>query len=129
MSDTTIDTRNSRAHELEGWWIAKAQEEIERTVPKAVEYSSSDLVDIGRGVLGEGRTDEEYAEAGVAFYALGKVSRIMGAIREGRRPSDDSWFDLGVYARMAERIREFGSWPGEPETNTNEAPGLDHHLH
>lgn len=94
------------------WWRDQADAEIKATVPKAVEYSSTDLVDIGRAVLGPGLTDQQYAEAGVAFYACGKIGRIMGAIREGREPSDDSWFDLGVYARMAQRIRHSGGWPG-----------------
>lgn len=104
--------QQSRSRDLEKWWEDEARQEIMRTIPKAVEYSSTDLVDIGRSVLGPGHDDARYAEAGVAFYACGKMARIMGAIREGRAPSDDSWFDLGVYARMATRIRQSGSWPG-----------------
>jgi hypothetical protein len=53
-------------------------------------------------------SDEELA---IAFYAYGKLSRIIGAISDGRRPSDDCWHDLGVYARMAQRVRETGDWP------------------
>lgn len=110
--------------ELTEWWLAMAQYEVDRTVPKVVEYSSSDLVDIGRGVLGDGYSVEEYTEAGIAFYALGKVSRIMGAIRERRRPSDDSWFDLGVYARMAQRTREFGEFPGIGKSSKHPDGGM-----
>lgn len=108
--------QQAMADELAKWWRETAEEEISQTVEKAIEYSASDLVDIGRGLLGGNRTDEEYTEAGIAFYALGKVSRIMGAIREGRRPSYDSWLDLGVYARMAQRTRETGGWPGTQPT-------------
>lgn len=99
--------------DLERWWLERAQDEIERTIPKAIEYSSTDLEDIGRALLPD--TDlpgHLYTEAGVAFYALGKVSRVLGALKEGREPNEDSWFDLGVYARMAQRARSHGGWPG-----------------
>lgn len=107
--------KGSMADQLATWWRKTAEEEIDQTVAKAVEYSASDLLDIGRGVLGEGHSDEFYYEAGIAFYLLGKISRIMGAIREGRRPSYDSWFDAGIYARMGQRVKEVGSWPGTKE--------------
>lgn len=97
---------------LADWWREQAETEIDMVVAKAVEYSASDLIDIGRAVLGEGLTAEEYAEAGIAFYLFGKISRIMGAIREGRRPSADSWLDAGIYSRMGQRVIQVGSWPG-----------------
>lgn len=101
--------------QLAQWWREKAEAEIDQTVAKAVEYSATDLIDIGRSMAraaGRQVDDAHAAELAIAFYALGKVSRIMGAIERGELPNMDSWFDLGVYARMAQRVRQFGSWPG-----------------
>lgn len=106
---------NERSAELESWWLARAQDEIERTIPKAVEYSSTDLVDIGRDLArmaGREVSDEEAEELGVFFYLRGKLSRWYGAILNGKRPSDDTIFDIGVYCRMVQRIRDSGGWPG-----------------
>ena len=55
---------------------------------------------------------EEAAELGVFFYLIGKVARWQSAIERGERPSDDTLFDVGVYVRMAQRIRSHGGWPG-----------------
>jgi hypothetical protein len=55
------------------------------------------------------------SELGVAFYALGKMARIMGAYADGLAPSDDSWHDLAIYARMAQRVRHADGWPGPVE--------------
>lgn len=112
FADTPAPGASGRAGALEAWWAEHSQREIEATVPKAIEYGSTDLQDIGRALLGPGYDDAACAEAGIAFYALGKVSRIIAAIREHRSPSADSWFDLGVYAKMAQRVKEVGSWPG-----------------
>lgn len=101
--------------ELRGWWFDLAEEEINRTVPKAIEYSSTDLVDLGRTlayIAGRDVEDEEAEELGVFFYLAGKMSRWAGAIKSGRRVSDDTLFDIGVYVRMTQRIRHAGNWPG-----------------
>lgn len=101
--------------QLRAWWYDLAKTEIDRTVPKAVEYSSTDLADIGHQLArtaGRQVTDEEAAELGIFFYIQGKLSRWAGAVTNGQRPSDDTLFDLGVYIRMAQRIRAAGSWPG-----------------
>lgn len=120
MSRETLsaDQRNKMAAELETWWFEKATDEIEATVPKAIEYSATDLFDMGRDLLETmGRDLDSYsageiAELGVYIYLLGKVSRWKGAIKDGRRVSDDTVADIAVYARMVQRIREAGSWPG-----------------
>jgi hypothetical protein len=49
----------------------------------------------------------------IAFYLLGKATRVFGAYQRGGRPSDDTWHDLTVYSMMARRVRETGGWPGE----------------
>lgn len=102
--------------ELATWWRMTASAEIDMVVGKAVEYGATDLRDLGRQVLEmAGRNtvvlDAEATEIGIAFYAAGKLARIMAAVKEGRRPSHDSWLDLGIYARMAQRVHSHGGWP------------------
>lgn len=101
--------------ELRGWWLDKAHAEIEATVPKAVEYGATDLIDIGTMLartMRRSATEEEAAELGVFFYLIGKIGRWQSAIERGERPSDDTLLDIGVYVRMAQRIRDAGGWPG-----------------
>lgn len=101
--------------QLTEWWMTAAEDEIARTVPKAIEYSATDLTDIGHDLartMGREVSDEEAAELGVFFYLRGKVARWVGAVMAGKRVSDDTLFDIGVYVRMCQRIREFGNWPG-----------------
>lgn len=104
--------------ELAEWWANTAATEIGMVVAKAIEYSATDLRDLGRLMaetmnMDPGAMDDEwFTELGIAFYAAGKVARIMGAIKERRRPSYDSWTDLGVYARMGQRVQQVGGWPG-----------------
>lgn len=108
--------------ELATWWRGVAESEIEATVEKAVEYSGAggglpaDLVDLGRQIAFVQRrehdfTDAELAEIGVWSYIQGKVNRWSSALRNGRMVSDDTLMDIGVYVRIAQRIRETGRWP------------------
>lgn len=100
---------------LTNWWIDLAHEEVDRVVPKAVEYGSTDLMEVGRqlaNVMGwDGLGHEEHTELGIYFYLLGKLARWTDAVRERRRPSDDTLHDIGVYVRMAQRTRAVGGWP------------------
>lgn len=119
IDETLGPTGVSLETELRGWWFDQAETEINATVPKAVEYSSTDLLDLGRTlayIAGRTVDDEEAEELGVFFYLQGKMSRWAGAIKQGRRVSDDTLFDVGVYVRMAQRIRHSGSWPGVKES-------------
>lgn len=108
------------ANELGDWWRGKAEAEIEQTVAKAIEYGSTDLIDIGRSLARvAGREsvihdEAEAAEWGIFFYLEGKLSRWRSAIERGERPSADTLLDIGVYVRMAQRIRDTGGWPGTP---------------
>lgn len=102
---------------LADWWMSKAEDEVRRTVPKAVEYGATDLSDIGHDLakcMGREVNDEEAAELGVFFYIRGKMSRWVDAVKRGDRVSDDTLFDIGVYVRMTQRIRDAGGWPGLP---------------
>lgn len=114
----TDSERSELAAELEAWWHTQAQEEVERVVPKAIEYggvgSAVDLVWMGRelaGMIGRPVDDPEAIELGIWVYILGKVARWKAAILEGRRVSDDTLHDISVYCRMAQRNREVGGWP------------------
>lgn len=109
------DQTNTMRSVLADWWMTQAEAEIEATVDKAIEYSSTDLVDIGRTLArtaGREVSDEEAAELGIFFYLQGKLSRWAGAIAAGKRPSDDTILDIGIYCRMAQRVRDVGGWPG-----------------
>lgn len=110
------ESLSRRVGELGQWWLAMAGEEIERTVPKVIEYGSTDLAEIGRQMLAaglhEGNHETPTEELGVYFYMVGKMARWTDAIRTGRRVSDDTLFDLGIYVRMVQRIRSAGGWPG-----------------
>lgn len=109
------EQKSRMAADLESWWAEVAQREVEAVVPKAIEYGATDLVDIGKDLakaMGRVVTDEEAAELGVFFYLRGKLARWVDAVVRGDRVSDDTLHDVGVYVRMAQRIREVGSWPG-----------------
>ena len=100
---------------LEAWWKDDAEQELAGVLPKAVEYGSSDLQLMGEALLmcmPQCRDKVDAEELAIAFYALGKTARLMGAYADGRTPSEDTWHDLGVYARMAKRVRAVGQWPG-----------------
>lgn len=104
---------------LRDWWIDRAHDEIRLVAPKAVEYSAIDLIEYGRTlalVMGLDHTvnDEEATEIGIWGYLVGKVARWTGAIKEGRRVSEDTIFDINIYAKMALRNRDVGGWPFGP---------------
>jgi hypothetical protein len=110
-----------RAQLLARWWKDVAHEEINMVVPKAIEYGAVDLIVMGSALvkllpgwmtdkMERAEIEQVGQEMACAFYALGKVSRVFGALEQGRRPSDDTWADLGIYCRMAQRIRAFGRW-------------------
>jgi hypothetical protein len=104
------------ADQLRDWWLKTAEVEIARTAPKAVEYSSIDLIEYGRtlAVVVMGRpniSEEEATEIGIWGYLVGKVARWSGAIKDNRRPSDDTLLDISIYTKMAQRNREVGGWP------------------
>lgn len=129
------ETREKYAREVEGagqptldgvpetglvqWWRHTADREIQLVVPKAIEYGSTDLVEIGRSLRLSGIQGEQHEtsdeELGIYFYMVGKMARWTDAIRHGRKVSDDTIFDIGIYARMVQRVRESGGWPGEVE--------------
>lgn len=101
--------------ELTDWFQRRTQDDVEAVVPKAIEYGSRDLVEMGRQlarVRGLEVTDAEAAEDACWFYTLGKMGRWNAALERGDRVSDDTLHDIQMYIRMVQRIRETGAWPG-----------------
>lgn len=100
--------------ELKDWWVDAAVEEANATVAKMEEYGSGDLVAIGyQFATMANRTltsDVEAMELGCLFYLLGKIARVTSAVERGDRASDDTWFDIAVYAKMVQAARK-GAWP------------------
>lgn len=105
-----------RSKALKSWWLDTAAQEIDALMPKVIEYGASDLRLMGEALLMSmpqcrGKVLPE--ELAIAFYAFGKAARLMGAYADGFEPSADTWHDLGVYARMAQRVRDAKQWPGD----------------
>ncbi len=113
--------------ELAMWWRRLGESDIARMAPKAHEYSAYDLVLIGRSLgdmvgqsdlINNGWGDSGFGDAAAAeiacwVYILGKVGRAIGAIKEGRLPSEDTAEDVRIYATMVARIKDVGAWPGK----------------
>lgn len=112
--------RDHAYRELASWWRAHAEDEIRSVVPKAIEYGSGDLADIGRELarfqgIQEVLTDQRAVELGIFFYVKGKLARWADALLHQRECSLDTLFDLDIYTKMAIRNREVGGWPGITE--------------
>lgn len=110
------DTRPKDTSELAEWWRAVGERDIAMMTPKAQEYSAHDLTMTGH-ILAQmvgihPIRDQMAAELTCAVYAMSKITRMLGAYKEGRYPSADSITDVRVYATMIARIRDTGAWPG-----------------
>jgi hypothetical protein len=108
-------------------WARLNQEEVQKVVPKAIEYGSGDLKLMGyalKMLLNSPRarsrdwTEPEMQEMASAFYILGKIARMFSAYERGAMPADDQPHDIGVYTRMIQILRRTGAWP----------PGFDEYL-
>lgn len=98
---------------LTTWWIDHARTEAEQTVAKMLEYGSGDLTAIGRRMAQMTNMDlvddDQAFELGCLFYLIGKVERAMSAVERHDRASDDTWFDIAIYAKMVQAKRQ-GAW-------------------
>lgn len=111
---TALAIESAMKRDLGTWWGHVAAREFDAILPKVEQYGATDLRVLGaamRSMAPQASSDVSDEELAIAFYAFGKLSRIMGAIADGRCPSDDCWHDLAVYAKMAQRVRETGNWP------------------
>lgn len=99
-------------------WMAEHHTDLQRmTGEKAFEYGSLDLSIMGAGIaklwpgIGENAPPAAQLQAAIAFYLMGKVSRVLSALSEGKPPPTDSWLDAEVYAMMGGYVQEHGQWP------------------
>lgn len=120
-------TKEEQVEDLHTWWMDKAGDEANRVIVKAVEYGNNSMVEVGHQLAkmqGRKVDDAEAAEMACYFYIVGKIGRWSDSLARGERVSDDTLYDVGVYVRMAQRIRDAGGWPGR--TLTQRLPLSDH---
>lgn len=102
---------------LRRWWTDTAFDEADRTIAKMTEYGSGDLVALGqtmRRMANRAPMEPVQAmELGCLMYLLGKIERAVEAVAADRPIKDDTWFDMHVYAKMAEAARA-GVWQVGP---------------
>lgn len=112
-----MTTKTDDAAALRAWWQDKSDRDINAVVPKAIDYGGGDLTLMADGMrlfaeIGGRKVERPVQrEMAIAFYALGKIARIISGLAEGRLPNADSWYDLQIYALMAQYEREIGPWP------------------
>lgn len=119
MFEIANEIEQQMLDDLRVWWRDYSDKTFEAIAPKVVAYSSTDLEMMGVGlraltaadIADQGEADQFGLYAACAFYALGKIARISGALEKGMLPGPDSEMDLMVYAIMMRRIREKGGWP------------------
>lgn len=104
--------RPTKQQRFINWWTRNAETTAKATAAKCAEYGSHDLYGIGHNVAkmnNRAVSDSEAFEIGCLFYVLGKIERAMSAVQRGDTASDDTWFDLAVYATMVQAHRA-GVW-------------------
>lgn len=115
------EAHRSEAERLARWWIVTATGDLSAVVPKAIQYGGADLEVMAKAMealipakrketLDRDSLRRLAMDMAIGFYALGKVARLFGAYEQGELPSEDTWFDLGIYAMIARRVREEGAW-------------------
>lgn len=99
-------------------WMADHHSQLQAgTLAKAAEYGALDLQIMGASLaevvpnLGEDAPPASKLQAAIAFYLLGKVSRVLSALAEGKPAPTDSWLDAEVYSMMGAYVQEYGRWP------------------
>lgn len=101
--------------ELRDWWNRVASQDLNAVLPKAAEYGSNSLEEVGRKIAKLKGIEVDKAQAlelGCYIYAIGKMERWTDAVLKGQLPSDDTILDLKIYCTMVQRIRAAGDWPG-----------------
>ena len=100
---------------------ATFEDDLKRARSKAQEYGSHDLEIMGTSMEAlqpdSGQLDVQSRRAAaiemaIAFYLMGKSSRMFGAFKKGTTPGDDSYRDTNIYAMMARYVRVNGRWIG-----------------
>lgn len=106
--------------EFETWALKTFELDMARCKEKAAEYGSADLEIMGQAMqslIPRSDLDAESRRAAglemaIAFYWMGKASRLFGAWNKGTEPGDDSWRDGTIYSLMARYVRDNGRWIG-----------------
>lgn len=104
LDDVTAEDRN--VHQ----WRKNSERLLEAWAPKAAEYGSQDLAEIGKHVFeialgpdgnGHPASSELDYNAGVYFYLIGKLARWHAALQRGQMVSQDTIDDIITYGFMA----------------------------
>lgn len=112
--------RPNKQQRFINWWTQRAETTATATAAKCAEYGSHDLYAIGHNVARINRRtvdDSTAFELGCLFYVLGKIERALSAAQRGENASDDTWFDLAVYATMVQAHRA-GVWIDQRKEET-----------
>lgn len=107
------DSIDVRAKNLCMWLETHDQATREATLPKAIQYGSVDLELMGQALeamMPQLNGKIRGTELAIQFYALGKLARLVSGYAEGIVPDVDSWHDLEIYSKMAQKVRETGDW-------------------
>lgn len=108
-----------RAAYIAEWWVGQATLDAPEVRRKAIKYGAADLIIMGQAMIrllpGAEKLDEQSRialglEMAIAHYVLGKIARTFGSYEQGRAATDDDWYDLEVYAKMARFVRQHGRW-------------------
>lgn len=109
-------TEQPKNDQLTTEWAKLARDEIEQTIPKAIEYGQQSLINLGNQLAqlqGRQVTDAQAMELACWSYLNGKIQRFNDAVINQKSVSDDTLFDIGVYVRMIQIIRKSGNWVGK----------------
>lgn len=106
--------REGPVADLEAWLRNVFTTELPGTLDKAELYGAADLQVMAdaMGVMIPSIAGDNglKLQAAVAFYTLGKVARVIGALRDGRSPSEDTWYDTHIYGLMGLKVYQTGCW-------------------
>lgn len=111
--DAEAAAKEKEIEALKIWWNEQSNALFSTYLRKAREYGSVDLDIMGSAMrdMGTAVGPMGGVQMAIMFYALGKVSRAISALKAGGRPSDDTLQDLVIYTMMAMIISRDGSLP------------------
>lgn len=108
-----VPTPEAVEADLRAWWETNSDHDLESTIPKAIEYGSESMIEYGRTlarVAGRKVSEAEALEWAIFAYIVGKVGRWTAAVQRGEKVSEDTLKDIEIYAKMARKVRQTGTW-------------------
>lgn len=108
-----VPTPEAVEADLRAWWETNSDHDLESTIPKAIEYGSESMIEYGRTlarVAGRKVSEAEALEWAIFAYIVGKVGRWTAAVQRGEQVSEDTLKDIEIYAKMARKVRQTGTW-------------------